>query len=286
MLSWPVEPTPSVAAFGRKLDHWLALARGRADLCLLPEYAAVELGAALAGRSVASEAEEVAAMVAAAPGILAEMRAAACRAGLWVQAGTLPMLEDGRVVNVAPLIAPDGRMAIQRKCMMTRFELESWGVASGGAPQVFDTHFGRIGIAICYDVEFPKHVRMQAEAGAWLILTPSCTDTRAGAARVRIGAQARALENQFYVAVAHTVGVAPHSAALDANHGQAALYGPPDRGFPEDGVVAAGPADVPGWLFALADPALVARVRAEGAVRNHQDFPRAPMPPCRPASFA
>jgi predicted amidohydrolase len=286
MLSWPVEPTPSVAAFGRKLDYWLAQARGQAELCLLPEYTAVELGAALAGRSVAGEAEELAAMVAAAPEILAEMRAAARRAGLWVQAGTLPMLAEGRVVNVAPLIAPDGRMAIQRKCMMTRFELESWGVAPGGAPQVFDTPFGRIGISVCYDVEFPKHVRMQAEAGAWLILTPACTDTRAGAARVRIGAQARALENQFYVAVAPTVGVAPHSAALDENHGQAALYGPPDRGFPEDGVVAAGPADAPGWLFVAADPALVARVRAEGAVRNHQDFPRAPMPPCRPATFA
>jgi predicted amidohydrolase len=103
-------------------------------------------------------------------------------------------------------------------------------------------------------------------------------------AHARPVAQARALENQCYVAVAPTVGLAPWSAALDENHGQAALFGPPDRGFPADGVVAAGPMDQPGWLFAELHPALIDHVRAEGAVRNHRDFPRAPMP--RPAVAA
>lgn len=285
MLQYPVERPANVAAFAAKLDHWLDEARGRADVAMLPEYACVELGAALAGTDAPDEAAELAAMVAHADAILAAMRDAAIRSGLWLLPGSLPMRDGARVINVAPLIAPDGRMAMQQKRVMTRFEDERWGVSAGAPPSVFDTPWGRLGISICYDVEFPKHVRAQVEQGAWAILAPSCTDSAHGFSRVRIGAQARALENQCYVAVAPTVGLAPWSAALDENHGQAALFGPPDRGFPADGVVAAGPMDQPGWLFADVDPALIDHVRAEGAVRNHRDFPRAPMPRPTVAAF-
>ena len=69
------------------------------------------------------------------------------------------------------------------------------------------------GIAICYDIEFPLIAHAMARAGAELILAPSCTDTIAGANRVHVGARARALENQVYVAVAPTVGQAPWSPA-------------------------------------------------------------------------
>jgi predicted amidohydrolase len=287
LLAWPIERPASVAAFGAKLDHWLSQVHGRAELCVLPEYACVELGAALAGSQAPDEATELAAMVAHADDILAEMRAAARRAGVWLLPGSLPMrASGGRVINRAPLIAPDGRLAFQDKQAMTRFEAERWGISSGAPPAVFDTPWGRIGVSICYDVEFPKHVRAQVEAGAWLILAPSCTDSLAGFARVRIGAAARALENQCFVAITPTVGLAPWSVALDENHGHAAIFAPPDRGFPESGVVAAGAPDVPGWLFHTLDPALIAEVREHGAVRNHRDWPRRPVPPPQPAIFA
>lgn len=285
LLAWPVTRVTSIAAFGAKLDHWLDLAGGAADLCVLPEYACVELGAALAGEDSPDEARELAALVDHAVPILATMRAAAMHAGVWLLPGSLPMRRGAQVVNVSPLIAPDGSMAFQDKRLMTRFEAERWGVSPGAMPGVFETPWGRIGISICYDVEFPKFVRVQVEAGAWLILVPSCTDTSRGFSRVRIGAQARALENQCFVAVAPTVGAAPWSAALDENHGQAAVYGPPDRGFPEDGVVAAGAMDTPGWVFATLDPGLIESVRAAGAVRNHRDFPRAPIGRATPAVF-
>lgn len=169
---------------------------------------------------------------------------------------------------------------------MTRFEAERWGVSPGAPPRVFDTPWGRLGISICYDVEFPKHVRAQVEAGAWAILAPSCTDSRHGATRVLVSAAARAIENQCYVATTPTVGEAPWSAALDVNRGHAAVFGPADRGFPEDGVLAAGPPDEPGWIFATLDPALIEAVREHGAVRNHRDWPRAPIPAPLPAEFA
>ena len=286
LLQYPVERPASVAAWGAKLDHWIAQARDQADLLVLPEYACVELGAALVGRDATEEATELAAMVAHADAILAEMRATAIRHAIWLLPGTLPMRVGDRVIARAPLIAPDGRMAMQEKRIMTRFEAERWGASPGAPPRVFDTPWGRIGISICYDVEFPKHVRAQVEAGAWAILAPSCTDSRHGATRVLVSAAARAIENQCYVATTPTVGEAPWSAALDVNRGRAAVFGPADRGFPEDGVLAAGPRDTPGWVFATLDPALIEAVRDHGAVRNHRDWPRNPIPAPTPAEFA
>lgn len=285
LLQYPVEKPAGIAAWGAKLDAWIARADGRAELLVLPEYACVELGAALAGRDAGDEATELAATVAHADAILAEMRAVAIRHATWLLAGTLPMRAGGRVVARAPLIAPDGRLAFQEKRTMTRFEDERWGISAGAPPRVFDTPWGRLGISICYDVEFPKHVRAQVEAGAWLILAPSCTDDPHGATRVRVSAAARAIENQCHVATTPTVGEAPWSAALDVNRGQAAVFGPADHGFPADGVLAAGTPDEAGWVFCTLDPARLDHAREHGAVRNHRDWPRAPFPAPTPAAF-
>lgn len=287
LLQYGIGRPGSVSEFARALERRLEAGRAGADLLVLPEYACVELGAALAGGDARDEARELAAMVAAAPMILEAMREAARRVRVWVLPGTLPMRRaDGAVVNRAPLIAPDGRLAFQDKRAMTRFETERWGVTHGADPAVFDTPWGRIGVSICYDVEFPKHVRAQVEAGAWLVLAPSCTDTVHGFNRVAIGAAARAMENQCYVAIAPTVGAAPWSAALDVNRGRAMVFGPVDRGFPEDGVLARGTPDTEEWVFCELDPARIERVREDGQVRNHRDWPRAPFAPPAPAAFA
>jgi predicted amidohydrolase len=276
LLQYPVERPDGIAGFAAKLDRWLAEARAAgAELAVLPEYACVELGASLTGSDTADEATELAAMVEAAPAILEAMRAAARRAGLWLLPGTLPMRDaDGLVRNRAPLIDGEGRLAAQDKHAMTRFERERWGVSAGSGPAVFQTPWGLIGISVCYDVEFPKHVRAQVEAGAWLVLAPSCTDTMHGFNRIRVSAAARAVENQCFIAITPTVGLAPWSAALDVNRGHAAVFSPIDRGFPEDGVLARGALDMPQWVFADLDPARIAAVRQNGAVLNHRDWPR------------
>jgi predicted amidohydrolase len=286
LLQYPVGRPASIADFAARLDRWLEEGRASADLLVLPEYAAVELGVALNGGE-ASEAAELSAMITAAPAILEAMRDAARRHQVWLQPGTLPMrAADGRVVNRAPLITPEGRIAFQEKRAMTRFETERWGISQGIDPNVFDTPWGRIGISICYDIEFPKHARVQVMAGAWLILAPSCTDTLAGFNRVHFSARARALENQCYVAITPTVGEAPWSAALDVNRGCAGVFGPMDRGFPADGIMAQGQMDAPGWVFCTLDPSLIEAVRRDGAVLNHRDWPRAPFAPPKSADFA
>lgn len=159
--------------------------------------------------------------------------------------------------------------------MMTRFENEQWGIASGEMPlQLFDTAIGRIGVCICYDVEFPLIARALVEAGAEILLAPSCTDTLAGYHRVRIGARARALESQCYVVQAPLIGEAPWSPAVDVNVGIAGVFTPVDRGFPDDGVLTEGEPDAAGWTWADLDLGELDRVRAEGQVFNHSDWPK------------
>jgi predicted amidohydrolase len=157
---------------------------------------------------------------------------------------------------------------------MTRFENEQWDISPDNELRVFDTAIGRIGIVICYDVEFPLLARAQAEAGAELILAPSCTDTEAGYFRVRIGAQARALENQCHVVQAVTVGSAEWSEAVDVNVGAAAVYGPVDIGFPADGIVSMGERNAPGWVYGTVKLKRAQRVRRAGQVFNFNDWPQ------------
>ncbi len=277
VLAYPVEQPDSFEAYASKLGALAAEgAAAGGQLLVMPEYACMELAAAYPGAG--DVARELASVCAVRDRLVSLFADLARRHRVWLLPGSMPWPEAAEVRNRAPLFAPDGSVRFQDKRVMTRFEAERWGVAGGAPPAVFATPWGRIGVSVCYDVEFSPLVRSQVEAGAWLILTPSCTDSLHGFNRVRLSARARALENQCFVAVAPTVGLAPGLATLDENHGYAAVFGPVDRGFAEDGVVVRGQLDVPGWVYADLDPARLEVVRAEGAVRNFRDFPDRPAP--------
>ena len=248
-----------------------------AQLLLLPEYA----GLVLSGQLPAEQRGDLKASIAGIQPLIEPWRALcqsmARRWSVYLQPGSLPVLgPDGRYRNRARLFGPDGELGHQDKLMMTRFEREQWDIAAGQGLTVFDTPLGRLGILICYDNEFPMLARGLAEAGADLILAPSCTDTEAGYHRVRIGAQARALENQIAVLQSPTVGLAPWSQALDENIGRAGLFVPPDHGMPANGVIAESQQLSPAssqWLVCDIDLAQVRRVREEGQVFTRRDWP-------------
>ena len=141
------------------------------------------------------------------------------------------------------------------------------GLLLFGGPEL-----GTLGVAICYDVEFPLLVRRQVEAGAALVLVPSCTDTLAGYHRVSISCRARALENQCFVLQSPTVGDAPWSLALDVNVGAAGIFGPIEQRLYPDGIVALGALNESGWVHAELDLEALAAARRDGQVRNHRDW--------------
>ena len=268
------------AAFADRVGARVAAgARAGAGLLVLPEYLALEAAAGQPADVRRDFSRSLQALQALHADYLALARGLATRHSLYLVAGSF-LVDDGsaRYRNRAYFASPDGRVAFQDKLTLTGFERESGIVAPGDQLKVFDTAFGRVGIDVCYDVEFPLYARAQVEAGARMILVPSCTDTEAGATRVRVGCQARALESQVHVACAVTAGVAAWSPALDANTGSAAIYTPIDRGFPSDGIAArAGAAD--DWAFADLDLAAAESSRREAQVANANDWQAQQRPP-------
>jgi len=265
------------SAIASTLDRWVAEAADEgAELLVFPEYAAMLSAALLPPARRGVLAEELAIAAEHHPRWLDLHRELAARHRVHLLAGSGPAAHSGCIVNRALLVAPDGRYGAQDKQVMTRFETEHWQVAAGDGLVVFDTALGMIGVAICYDIEFPLIARALVTAGATLLLAPSCTDTTAGYWRVRLGAQARALESQCVVVQAPLVGEAPWCASVDVNVGAAGIYAPPDRGLPDDGVLAKGAWNTAQWVHAEVNTASLARVRADGQVLNHRDWVRQP----------
>jgi predicted amidohydrolase len=268
--AYPTDFLDSWQAYEDKLASWIGEAAGQgADLLVFPEYGALELST-LSGREVAHDLEAcIRATCDRVPRADALHARLAQAHGVHVLAASAPVIDPAiadRPVNRARLFAPSGKMGVQDKQVMTRFEREQWRIAPGGPLRLFDTALGRIGILICYDAEFPLLGR--ALAGADLILVPSVTEALSGHSRVRIGAQARALENQCVTVMASVVGEAAWSQVIDISTGRGAVFGPPDIGFPADGVLAEAALNRTGWTYAEIDQAAIARVRRDGVVLN------------------
>ncbi len=263
------------AAYQAKVQRWVAeAAEAGAQLLLFPEYFSMELASIFPEEVYRSLSRQLEALQDVHDDFLGLYGELAPRYGLHILAGTFPVRQaDGGYHNRAYFLRPDGSRDFQDKLQMTRFENEQWLITGGSEIKVLDSAFGKIGVNVCYDSEFPMIARRQVAAGADLILAPSCTDTLAGYNRVRIGCQARALENQCYVVQSPTVGHAPWSEAVDVNVGAAAVYTPVDYGYPDDGVLAVGELNVAQWVYADIDLASIAKVRETGQVFNYRDWP-------------
>lgn len=276
---YAIELLPSWEAYAAHLEaHAAEAAEQGAELLLLPEYAAMTLTGLLPEAQRGDLHGSIAGIQPLIPRWLELSEAIARRHGVVFCPGSAPVLDpDGLYRNRAWLFGPQGPLGWQDKLIMTRFERESWGIAAGkDGLRVFETPLGVLGILICYDNEFPMLARRLAERGADLILAPSCTDTEAGYHRVRIGAQARALENQTAVLVSATAGTALWSPAVDENFGRAALYVPADYGMPPSGIFAESEAVFTAesrWLFGEIDLAQVRALRREGQVALFRDWP-------------
>jgi predicted amidohydrolase len=275
------------AAYVGKLDSWVAeAAHNGAQLLLFPEYDSMELAALLpAGLSVTEQFAGLQQYAMAWRDIHQQL---ASRYRVAIVAGSFPLAPDEQTyveqtyveqtyveqsyVNRAWFCQADGSLTYQDKRLFVQYEAQLGCLQSGQTSDIIETSFGTLAICVCYDSEFPLIVRNLVEQGAWLILVPSCTETLAGYHRVRIGCQARALENQCFVAQAVLVGAAPWSDLINISVGAAGVYAPPDKGMPPDGVVSKGELNQPGWIYADLDAALLHKVREQGHVHNYRDW--------------
>ncbi|AWV06919.1 nitrilase [Lysobacter maris] len=277
-----IEPRPAgfdFDGFARKQADWLGEARRLgARLAVLPEYLSLELAAAFAPAVHADLGASLEAIQSLHAPWMRLFTRLAGELDMHVVAGSFLLATgDGRYRNRSYRFAPDGGHDWQDKLQLTGFEKQLVGdgiglIEPGDALGVYPVDGVRAGTAVCYDSEFPLPVRAQREAGMRVLVVPSCTDTEAGATRVRIGCLARALENRCFVVQSVTAGEAPWSPALDRNTGEAAVYAPMDVGLPADGVLATTRGDAR-WAVAALDFAALDATRAQAQVANDRDWP-------------
>src|SRR5690606_34321259 len=99
--------------------------------------------------------------------------------------GSMPYVEDGHLYNVGYLCHRNGHVDYFEKLHITPNERSFWGMIGGERLQVFKTDAGRVGVLICYDVEFPELSRILADEGMDILFVPFLTDTQNGYTRVR-----------------------------------------------------------------------------------------------------
>jgi predicted amidohydrolase len=239
-IQYYIRPVRSFAEFAEQVSGLVVTAADyKARLVVFPEYFTVQLlTLGDRGRPIREAVRDLADQVPAFLDLMAEL---ARRHDLYVVAGTIPGRGDnGELHNDCHLFGPSGTHGRQGKLHMTRWEREEWLVSPRRGLHVFETDFGKLAVAICYDVEFPEIARAAGRSGCDVLVVPSCTDDRQGFLRVRYCAQARAIENQMYVVHACTVGSLPMVPAVSLNYGQASILTPSDFRFSRDGILAEG----------------------------------------------
>jgi predicted amidohydrolase/ribosomal protein S18 acetylase RimI-like enzyme len=185
--------------------------------------------------------------------------------------GSMPLVENDKLYNVGFLCRRDGSWERYEKLHITPTETSAWGMQGGDQVKVFDTDSGKIGVLICYDVEFPELSRLLADQGMQLLFVPFLTDTQNGYIRVRNCAMARAIENECYVAIAGSVGNLPKVNNMDIQFAQSAVFTPSDFAFPTNGIKAEATPNSEMTLIVDVDLDLLKELHSFGSVRNLTD---------------
>ncbi|RMB63220.1 GNAT family N-acetyltransferase [Dokdonia sinensis] len=185
--------------------------------------------------------------------------------------GSMPEIKDDLLYNVGYLCRRDGSTERYEKLHVTPDEAKVWGMQGGHELKSFDTDCGKIGILICYDSEFPELSRLLADEGMDILFVPFLTDTQNGYSRVRNCAQARAIENECYVAIAGSVGNLPKVHNMDIQYAQSMVFTPCDFSFPANGIKAEATPNTEMILIADCDIDLLRNLNQFGAVKNLRD---------------
>ena len=129
---------------------------------------------------------------------------------IWIIGGTMPIAgEDSNKVRASCLIYNDLGERVARYDKIHLFDVnvpgteevyrESDSIEAGAEPLVIDTPFGKLGIAICYDLRFPEFFRAMGKQGVQILVIPSAFTAETGAAHWELLLRARAIENLCYV---------------------------------------------------------------------------------------
>lgn len=217
---------------------------------------------ARAAASLTGESEDI---------VLAAVREAAAKAGIWVHIGSLALSgqrKDERLVNRAFVIDADGMIrARYDKIHLFDVDLptgESWRESSAYAPGervvAVDTPWGRLGLSICYDLRFPDLFRALSNAGALMLAIPAAFTVPTGQAHWHVLMRARAIEAGCWVIAAAQSGMHEDGRVT---YGHSLVVDP-------WGEIMLDMRDAHGIGYAEIDPARITDVRARIPVLQHR----------------
>lgn len=269
LVQWQMRPYENIDALLQQIEYFVDAVSGyRSDFALFPEFFNAPLMAQYNHMSEAAAIRELAQYT---EEIVQKFSNLSISYNINIIAGSMPEIRENMLYNVGYLCKRDGTIERYEKIHVTPDEAKVWGMQGGHELKVFDTDCGKIGILICYDSEFPELSRLLADEGMDILFVPFLTDTQNGYSRVRHCAQARAIENECYVAIAGSVGNLPNVHNMDMQFAQSMVFTPCDFAFPSNGIKAEATPNTEMVLIADVDLDLLRELHQFGSVQNLKD---------------
>ncbi|EQB40029.1 carbon-nitrogen hydrolase [Sulfurimonas hongkongensis] len=269
LVQWQMRPYSNLDELMQQAEYFLDTVSGyRCDFALFPEFFNAPL---MAENNHMSEPDAIRELAKHTQTIVKRFSELSISYNINIITGSMPEMKDGDLYNVGYLCRRDGSIERYEKIHVTPDEERIWGMQGGSNLKTFDTDCGKIGILICYDAEFPELSRLLAEEGMDILFIPFLTDTQNGYSRVRLCSQARAIENECYVALGGSVGNLPNVHNMDMQFAQSAVFTPCDFAFATNGIKAEAIANSEMVLIADVDIDLLTELNKFGSVRNLND---------------
>ena len=269
LIQWQMRPYKDLEDLLQQAEYFIDAVSGyRSDFALFPEFFNAPL---MAENNHMNEPQAIRELAKHTAVIVQKFSELAISYNINIISGSMPEILNDRLYNVGYLCKRDGTVERYEKLHVTPDEAKVWGMEGGTELKVFDTDCGKVGILICYDVEFPELGRLLAEEGMDILFVPFLTDTQNGYSRVRNCAQARAIENECYVAIAGSVGNLPKVHNMDIQFAQSMVFTPCDFAFPVNGIKAEATPNTEMILIADVDIDLLRELNQFGSVRNLKD---------------
>ena len=269
LVQWQMRLYKDLEELMQQAEYFIDAVSGyRSDFALFPEFFNAPL---MAENNHLTEAEAIRELAKHTDAIVKKFSEFAITYNINIITGSMPEIKGDLLYNAGYLCKRDGSVERYEKLHVTPDEAKVWGMQGGNQLKAFNTDCGKIGILICYDSEFPELSRILADEGMDILFIPFLTDTQNGYSRVRHCAQARAIENECYVAIAGSVGNLPKVHNMDIQFAQSMVFTPCDFAFPANGIKAESTTNTEMILIADLDIDLLRELNQFGSVRNLRD---------------
>jgi predicted amidohydrolase/GNAT superfamily N-acetyltransferase len=269
LVQWKMRPMKTLEELIEQIEFYVdAVSDYKSDFVLFPELFNAPL---MAEFNHLSEREAIRALAGYTDQIRDKFCEFAISYNINIITGSMPLLEGEELFNSGFLCRRDGTFQRYDKIHVTPSEDRSWAMRGGDSIQVIDTDCGKVGVVVCYDVEFPEYIRLLADQGMNILFVPFLTDTQNGYTRVRHCAMARAIENECYVAIAGGVGNLAKVNNMDIQYAQSALFTPSDFQFPATAIKAEATPNSEMTLLVDVNLDLLKQLHSHGSVHTMRD---------------